>query len=153
MGWQGNHPSSDFRGGGFLALQNLVHYARTFPKSFQRIMRKQEGKRAEWEYPFAAAGVNLTVLLVNILGLKGDVPSTSAGRVFVRLLPDHPSLFDDLYCVAYEMLDSKWLEMKASYMEFNVVLQAVKSDLEQQIAHTLQTGIGDLPKFTQLTAQ
>lgn len=153
MGWQGNHPASDFRGGGFLALQNLIHYARTYPASFQRIMRKQEGMRAEWEYPFCAAGVNVTVLLVNLLDLRADVPNTPAGRAFVRLLPESPALFDDLYCVTYEMLDARWLEMKASYMEFNVVLQATKSELEALICQKKLCAVSDLPAYSRLLSQ
>ena len=33
-------------------------------------MCKEEGKRAEWEYPFAAAGINVTVLLIGLLELQ-----------------------------------------------------------------------------------
>jgi hypothetical protein len=28
--------------------------------------------------------------------------------------------FDDLYCVAFQMMDAQWLAKRASYMEFNV---------------------------------
>ncbi|CAI5508495.1 unnamed protein product [Closterium sp. Naga37s-1] len=137
MGWQGKNPASDFRGGGFFALENLVYYARTYPvrlgreegkgagrgrggkgagkgsggreggkgggegrgrRSFQRIMYKQEGRRVEWEYPFGAAGVNITVLLISILDLRKDIPATVAGRAFLKMLPEHPTAFEDLYC-------------------------------------------------------
>ncbi|CAN7008032.1 unnamed protein product, partial [Brassica rapa subsp. trilocularis] len=29
MGWQGKDPSTDFRGGGFISLENLMYFART----------------------------------------------------------------------------------------------------------------------------
>ena len=32
-------------------------------KVFRRLLDKSEGQRSEWEYPFGAAGVNLTFLL------------------------------------------------------------------------------------------
>ncbi|GFQ02810.1 elmo domain-containing protein 2 [Phtheirospermum japonicum] len=31
MGWQGKDPSTDFRGGGFISLGNLLYFARNFP--------------------------------------------------------------------------------------------------------------------------
>lgn len=37
--------------------------------SFQRILLKQEGTRATWEYPFAAAGINITFMLIQMLDL------------------------------------------------------------------------------------
>lgn len=68
MGWQGSDPGSDFRGGGFLALELLVYFAENDPREFQALMGKERGVRSEWEYPFAAAGVNLTFMLVGTCG-------------------------------------------------------------------------------------
>ncbi|KAG5538747.1 hypothetical protein RHGRI_019341 [Rhododendron griersonianum] len=31
MGWQGKDPSTDFRGGGFISLENLLYFGRNFP--------------------------------------------------------------------------------------------------------------------------
>lgn len=38
--------------------------------SFQRLLHKQDGKRAEWEYPFAVAGINISFMLVQMLDLQ-----------------------------------------------------------------------------------
>jgi hypothetical protein len=41
---------------------------------FHMLLHKAEGKRAEWEYPFAAGGVNISYMLVQMLGLQsGDL--------------------------------------------------------------------------------
>ena len=37
--------------------------------------------------------------------------------------------FDVLYCMAFEMMDAQWLAMRASYMEFNVLLSLSLSSL------------------------
>jgi hypothetical protein len=58
------------RGGGFISLQNLLFFSRKFPDSFQRLLHKQEGKRATWEYPFAVAGLNISFMLIQMLDLK-----------------------------------------------------------------------------------
>lgn len=39
-------------------------------KSFQELLRKQQGDRALWEYPFAVAGVNITFMLIQMLDLE-----------------------------------------------------------------------------------
>jgi len=56
-----------------------------------------EGDRAEWEYPFAVAGVNLSFMLGDMLDLRkaeGEPPVTAAGRAFVALLADHSDAFE-----------------------------------------------------------
>jgi len=41
--------------------------------SFHRLLHKSDGKRAEWEYPFAVGGVNISYMLVHMLDLQsGD---------------------------------------------------------------------------------
>lgn len=34
MGWQGKDPSTDFRGAGFISLENLLFFAKTFSVRF-----------------------------------------------------------------------------------------------------------------------
>lgn len=43
-------------------------------KSFQDLLRKQEGDRSVWEYPFAVAGVNITFMLIQMLDLEAGFP-------------------------------------------------------------------------------
>ncbi|XP_021279804.1 uncharacterized protein LOC110413355 isoform X3 [Herrania umbratica] len=86
MGWQGKDPSTDFRGGGFISLENLLFFARSFPKSFQDLLRKQEGDRSVWEYPFAVAGVNITFMLIQMLDLEAVKPRTMVGATFLKFL-------------------------------------------------------------------
>lgn len=31
--------------------------------------------------------------------------------------------FEEIYCIAFEALDAKWLEMRASYMDFPAVMK------------------------------
>ena len=43
-----------------------------------------------------------------------------AGIRFLELLQEDEMAFDNLYCVAFQMMDAQWLAKRASYMEFNV---------------------------------
>ncbi|XP_076894635.1 uncharacterized protein LOC143546988 [Bidens hawaiensis] len=86
MGWQGKDPSTDFRGAGFISLENLLFFAKTFSISFQRLIRKQGAKGAAWEYPFAVAGLNITFMLMKMLDLDANKPRTLVSAVFVHIL-------------------------------------------------------------------
>ncbi|PIN22797.1 hypothetical protein CDL12_04492 [Handroanthus impetiginosus] len=151
MGWQGKDPSTDFRGGGFISLENLLYFARSFPKSFQDLLRKREGDRALWEYPFAVAGVNITFMLIQILDLEAVKPRTLVGATFLKFLAEDESAFDLLYCIAFKLMDRQWLAMHASYMDFNTVMKATRRQLENELLQEDITCLEDLPSYKLLS--
>ncbi|KAJ9179843.1 hypothetical protein P3X46_008159 [Hevea brasiliensis] len=150
MGWQGSDPSTDFRGGGFISLENLIFFAKKYPDSFQRLLHKKDGNRVEWEYPFAVAGINISFMLVQMLDLQTGKPSTLAGIKFVELLAGDEMAFDNLYCVAFQMMDAQWLAKRASYMEFNDVLKSTRMQLERELALEDVYSVKDLPAYNLL---
>ncbi|GAB2285347.1 hypothetical protein Dimus_019801 [Dionaea muscipula] len=149
LGWQGPNPSTDFRGCGFVSLENMLFFARTYPVSFHRLLFKQDGKRATWEYPFAVAGINITFMLIQMFELYLEKPRCLPGINFVRLLGDEEA-FDVLYCMAFEMMDAQWLAMQASYMEFNEVLQVTRTQLERELSLEDVHRVRDLPAYNLL---
>ncbi|XP_042011568.1 ELMO domain-containing protein A-like isoform X2 [Salvia splendens] len=151
MGWQGKDPSTDFRGGGFISLENLLYFARNFPKSFQDLLRKQEGDRAMWEYPFAVAGVNITFMLIQMLDLESYKPRTLVGATFLKFLAENESAFDLLYCITFKLMDHQWLTMRASYMDFNAVMKATRRQLESELLQEDIRYLQDLPSYKLLS--
>ncbi|XP_048140964.1 ELMO domain-containing protein A isoform X3 [Rhodamnia argentea] len=131
MGWQGKDPSTDFRGGGFISLENLLFFARNFPKSFQDLLRKREGDRSLWEYPFAVAGVNITFMLIQMLDLEAE----------------NESAFDLLYCITFKLMDNQWLAMRASYMDFNAVMKSTRRQMERELLLEDVMRLEDLPSY------
>jgi len=162
MGWQGTHPSTDLRGCGVFALENLVYFAQTRKDSFKVLVEKKNGTRSDWEYPFAAAGVNVTHELTKLLDVDGIIRNGTVGETlrvdkcvvgFFELIRRHSgsiasgsrfdengvgivSVFHEIYCDAFEILDQEWLLAKATYMEFTKVLERtiqtrVKENLER----------------------
>ncbi|KFM22744.1 hypothetical protein F751_2935 [Auxenochlorella protothecoides] len=105
--------SGEMRGGGLLSLECLVYAAEEHPATFQSLMQKRDGKRSDWEYPFAAAGVNLTFMLAGF------------------------EAFASLVVAAQVLLDRIWLEKRASYMEFQAVLRETQEQLEGQLTQLL----------------
>ncbi|TVU03809.1 hypothetical protein EJB05_50657, partial [Eragrostis curvula] len=134
MGWQGRDPSTDFRGAGFISLENLLFFAKTFSASFQRLLKKQCGNRATWEYPFAVAGVNITFMIMQMLDLQSK----------------DEWAFDLLYCVAFVVMDKQWLEKNASYMDFNEVLKSTRTQLERELMLDDVMRIEDMPSYSLL---
>ncbi|CAN6330382.1 unnamed protein product [Urochloa humidicola] len=121
MGWQNSDPSTDFRAGGFMSLENLIYFARNYPDSFHRLLHKAEGKM-----------------------------STKAGVHFVQLLEDDEAAFDNLFCVAFQVLDAQWLARQASYMEFNEILKSTRVQLEKELTTGCISSVKDLPSFRML---
>ncbi|XP_048500572.1 uncharacterized protein LOC104893753 isoform X2 [Beta vulgaris subsp. vulgaris] len=146
MGWQGTDPSTDFRGGGFISLENLIYYAEKYPC----LLLKQDGQRAEWEYPFAVAGINISFMLAQMLDLQSGKPTSRAAVRFLDLLADDEMAFDNLYCVAFQMMDAQWLAKGASYMEFNDVLKSTRAQLERELELEDISSIKDLPAYNML---
>ncbi|XP_062111868.1 uncharacterized protein LOC133823228 [Humulus lupulus] len=150
MGWQGLDPSTDFRGGGFISLENLIFFAQKYPESFQRLLNKQDGTRAEWEYPFAVAGINISFMLVQMLDLQSGTSTSEVGIHFLELLKEDEMAFDNLFCVAFQMMDAQWLAKRASYMEFNDVLKSTRAQLERELALEDVSSVKDLPAYNLL---
>ncbi|EEF44474.1 conserved hypothetical protein [Ricinus communis] len=150
MGWQGPNPSTDFRGCGYISLENLLFFARTYPVSFRRLLFKQGGKRATWEYPFAVAGINVSFMLIQMLELHSEKPKGLPGINFIKLLGEDDAAFDILFCLAFELMDAQWLAMHASYMEFNEVLKVTRTQLERELSLEDIHGVKDLPAYNLL---
>ncbi|GMI88780.1 hypothetical protein like AT3G03610 [Hibiscus trionum] len=150
MGWQGTDPSTDFRGGGFITLENLIFFAKTYPESFQSLLNKKDGNRADWEYPFAVAGINISFMLVQMLNLRSGKPSSLAGIRFLQLLGEDETAFDNLFCVAFQMMDAQWLMKRASYLDFNDVLKSTRKQLKRELELEGVSRVEDLPAFNML---
>jgi hypothetical protein len=137
MGWQSNDPGRDFRGGGALSLTLLARFAEARTDEFLNLMHKRNGERSEWEYPFAAAGVNLTFMLTELFELRGkeihELPSTPAGLGFSRLLSVEDEALELVFAEAFLELDRVWLLRKATYMDFPPVLTAVRQRVSRAV--------------------
>lgn len=47
-------------------------------------------------------------------------PTSQAAVQFLQLLGEDEMAFDNLFCVAFQLMDAQWLAKRASYMDFNV---------------------------------
>ncbi|KAK6944502.1 ELMO domain, partial [Dillenia turbinata] len=77
-------------------------------------------------------------------------PASFMGRRFLQLLSEDEMAFDNLYCVAFQMMDARWLAKRASYMDFNDVLKSTRSQLERELALDDVLSVKDLPAYNLL---
>jgi hypothetical protein len=143
VGFQHTDPASDVRGGGELALANLLHFAAhhtevAIPMCRSRTEIALSTGGEDWpSYPWATAGINLTQLLSEIChvvgphGTRGDFAGAATPFWHViRSLDD----FHELYSMAFVLLDCLFDEMDATYMRFHEVLAATRERLTAVLA-------------------
>ena len=145
MGFQHTDPASDVRGGGELALQNLLYFAANhtevaIPMCRSRAETTLSADDDSWpSYPWATAGINLTQLLAEIChvvgphGSRGDYDSAPEHFWHVFSSVDD---FHELYSMAFVLLDCLFDEMDASYLRFNEVIAATRERLLAVLAQS-----------------
>jgi len=134
LGFQGNDPATDFRGMGLLGLLNLIYFAEHYT---ERVRQLVEANR---DYPWAATGINITNMLMNMLKLTKELveepaPSRSWQSPLLQLFyyADNDDTFDELYSQSFLLLDSLWVHMKAGYMDFPTVIERLRGLIEDML--------------------
>ncbi|KAJ8600710.1 hypothetical protein CTAYLR_003920 [Chrysophaeum taylorii] len=128
FGFQRDDPVSDFRGGGVLALRNLVNFLERQPCYARPIMLSRQPSSSGFDpeaagfFPFAAAGINVTRLLAEFAGVAGR-PKEKLKHSCWSLLAGHEACFDECYALGFRLVDRCFDERGASYMDFNAVLK------------------------------
>ena len=68
-GFQKSSPTLDLKGSGVLALKAMLYMAKTYPDKTQAMLLKNTAN-VKTNYPFAVVGINMTILLCDILGIR-----------------------------------------------------------------------------------
>ena len=133
LGFQGRDPASDFRGMGVLGLDQLLYFSTHHIEDIRRILM------ARRSYPFACAGINLTLLLMQTLGMsaisisakKNNENTPLKETPLLRFLAtcDEENGLEELYCHVFLLFDALWVRMDAEYMDFSRVLQTLKVEM------------------------
>ncbi|KAH8070846.1 ELMO domain-containing protein [Aureococcus anophagefferens] len=151
FGFQQEDPISDLRGGGVLGLANLVAFLERSPFFARPIMASRRPAAAAFDpeqpgfYPFACAGINVTLALCEFAGLRGPggapKPAARPELSFWPLLAGDGAAWDAAYAVGFRLLDRSFDSKRASYMDFNAVRKEAVADLRA----ALERAAGDGP--------
>lgn len=134
MGFQGTDPATDLRGMGLLGLSNLLYMAEFHSDKLRKIIAVQS-ERKDHDYPVAVAGINLTKMLYELLHIGTEDPTKPIFNIFF----DHAHAFEEMYCIAFQVLDHTWADMNASYMDWSNVIAAVRKQISDVLAQNPAT--------------
>lgn len=146
IGFQGKDPSTDFRGMGLLGLENLVYLSSKFPDQCKVYITR--------EYPFAVTGINITNFIISLLKPKKEFDDTplkilmikeqfSDGFVKRNVKDGRCYLFEEMYCILFQLFDSIWTHRKGTYFDFGAILK----ETEQRILQVLAKNPSNYPSF------
>ena len=133
LGFQGKDPASDFRAMGMLGLKHLCYISSVHKKQFRELAAQYKKTKAEKQYPFSVAGIQISDLLFKLFGVgkyrkggggggeEGGEGSGSGGRQRVcKIIFDGEEniIVEEMYCSIFWLLNKLWYEMKLDYMGF-----------------------------------
>jgi hypothetical protein len=135
IGFQREDPVSDIRGGGLLAVEQLAYFLQKYPTvavpmAHQQVARRE--KRLQDGYPFGAVSVNVTRMLLSVLGvikpsgIRAPFATTQAG--YWSLVTSFTST-NELFCLAFELVDKNYHEHGGTYLNFPDILARSKDEL------------------------
>mmetsp|Transcript_18025 Transcript_18025/g.42128 ORF Transcript_18025/g.42128 Transcript_18025/m.42128 type:complete len:299 (+) Transcript_18025:146-1042(+) len=144
LGFQGDDPRTDFRGGGYLGLQCLCHLGAQHAEETKKMI--SDARNAGYEYFFAAAAINVCALLVTHLRLTavplaGSVRTRPACNLALKAVlqdmssADELSYFLNLFTAAVRRTHFEWMQyclrnQGANIMSFPLALQATNDAVE-----------------------
>ncbi len=156
LGFQNEDPSTDFRGGGLLALEAMLNFAENFPTQYRAMLTPPAQRKAaigralpkvradgvsELDepsdvLPFALTSINISRMLLTLLSLSrpstlavrglGEVETTSYNTRGEGVERDP---FFELHNAAILAFDRCWLLRAARFSEFEAILALVQRSL------------------------
>lgn len=126
IGFQGDDPSTDFRGMGILGLENLLYFATEYPGTSRHVLSHSHHPR--YGYTFAIVGINLTSMAYRL------VKSGAVQSHFYNAVKRYPTLqtFHQFYCYLFFEFDLYWMESKPeSIMEFSFIQEKFERNIRK----------------------
>lgn len=127
IGFQQSDPASDFRGGGMLALDQLLHIATTRTSLARRMIVEPAAEMSR--YPWACVGINLTnevkrVVDEHLLDIRLYGKTVDAGLLLIH----------DVYADMFEILHHRWVQANPeNLLAFPDLFKAVLKDVDEQL--------------------
>lgn len=149
VGFQGDDPSTDFRGMGLLGLHQLTYFATSYPTQAREILNSSNHPRRY--YPFAATGINITsfifellnelrlqtklyeVLENNRLNYSTTWDDNITNSDTNQLISLGISVVNDIYCEIYIEFNRVWVEEDPEdIMQFQKIFNQVKKHYREK---------------------
>jgi len=146
IGFQGDDPSTDFRGMGMLGLDQLIFFAQFDVDNCHRVLSLSH--HPTMGFPFAICGITISALCKNLL--LDDLLKDHFYNTMVDLGPLTMDQFHQVYCKVFTLFAAFWAAVEPeSVMEFNEVKRRFVTGLEAYLhrldANLLNARLEDLP--------
>ncbi|XP_032743730.1 engulfment and cell motility protein 3 [Rattus rattus] len=134
LGFSNSNPAQDLERvpPGLLALDNMLYFSRHAPSAYSRFVLENSSREDKHECPFARSSIQLTVLLCELLHV-GE-PCSETAQDFSPMFFSQDHSFHELFCVAIQLLNKTWKEMRATQEDFDKVMQVVREQLARTLA-------------------
>lgn len=134
LGFSNSNPAQDLERvpPGLLALDNMLYFSRHAPSAYSRFVLENSSREDKHECPFAQSSIQLTVLLCELLHV-GE-PCSETAQDFSPMFFSQDHSFHELFCVAIQLLNKTWKEMRATQEDFDKVMQVVREQLARTLA-------------------
>eukprot|EP00072_Mus_musculus_P052127 XP_006530954.1 PREDICTED: engulfment and cell motility protein 3 isoform X2 [Mus musculus] len=131
---QNSNPAQDLERvpPGLLALDNMLYFSRHAPSAYSRFVLENSSREDKHECPFARSSIQLTALLCELL--RVGEPCSETAQDFSPMFFSQDHSFHELFCVAIQLLNKTWKEMRATQEDFDKVMQVVREQLARTLA-------------------
>lgn len=155
VGFQGDDPSTDFRGMGLFGLNQLTYFASNYPLQAREVLESSNHPRRY--YPFAATGINISNFVWELLGDfhlnpilyevfesnrlnystewndRIGISETMRDSDTNELISLGISSIHDIYCKIYIEFNRIWIEKDPQdIMEFQKIFNEVKKEFREK---------------------
>lgn len=146
MGWQKEDPLLDLKTTGTLAIRCMVHMGSRYTAQTQDMLARNK-QNHKTKYPFAIVGVNITLLLVDVLNLKehGFIAKTNGN--YWELF-EESTAFYDIFSVCFLYMDKLWTQHNAVRADFGKLTAHIK----EAVTKVLLRGPKSLAQFRKAAA-
>mmetsp|Transcript_47291 Transcript_47291/g.60761 ORF Transcript_47291/g.60761 Transcript_47291/m.60761 type:complete len:397 (+) Transcript_47291:89-1279(+) len=128
-GFISESPVNEFAKTGVLGLKSLVYFTERYTHKATTMMEAQRPCTSS-HYPFAIVGINLTMMLADVLSLKERKFETREGVFWMVFEHDlEEEAFFEIFSIAMMHIDHLWVTRKATRKEFGEIIKSTKSSL------------------------
>jgi len=140
IGFQGDNPSTDFRGGGYMSLKMLLYFAQNDTELMKLLISHQRS------YPFCVSGINLFSILCNLVNLDNLTSSSVESledkfpmfrfmclQIKNGIFPDAETVFGSMFILLCKVLDKLWADENAGYMDYQNIIDKTRRTIEKAL--------------------
>jgi len=140
-GFQKADPTADLKQSGILALRSMLHMGLTHSKETQEMVQANK-VNTKTKDPFAIVGVNITLLLAELLHLRDNKYMFQQGVGYWALFED-PSAYYEMFSLCFFHMNATWVQRQAVRADFGKLVSEVK----EIVTRTLKRSPTNLNEF------